>query len=236
MTLGEAIKQVRLAEGLTQESLAIMSGFHICTIKRWELGQKEPKLESMKRVAEAVQRDLVIKYTVKKKVLSIEFALPEVIRLQTLDEKIASKKIQDKLFAYCMKLCEYNREKARDLSQETTMTALINQHRYDKSCQLITWIIGIAKNLKHRELRGISKLTYVENYIDTGEITDDDNVPVNCRRYIAGLTNTRRKLYGLRIRGYDYRKIAEELNLKPGYVKTRFCQMRKELTELVKTN
>jgi len=62
MTIGEAIKQTRIAEGLTQQSLSILSGFSERSINNWEREKKVPKLQSLKLVAEAFGRDMVITY------------------------------------------------------------------------------------------------------------------------------------------------------------------------------
>lgn len=230
-----AIREARKAEGLTQQSLAVLAGVHICTVIRWEQWSKTPKIENLKKIADALQRTLLLQYNSEKKVLSVSFPVPENVRLITLDERISSKPIQDKLLSVCVVLCNYNRDNANDLCQETTVTALLNGHRYDSTkCQLITWLVGIAKNIRARELKGLHKLTYIENYIES--LSDDDwlEVPAVSRLVLNRTPKRRLQMYQLRLMGYSYPEIGRQMGLSGKYVKSRFCELRKELVNSLK--
>jgi len=236
MTIGEAIKQTRIAEGLTQQSLSILSGFSERSINNWEREKKVPKLQSLKLVAEAFGRDMVITYSVTKKILSIEFLVNDGIRLKSFDERVTNNAIQAKLHHFCLRLCEYNKDNANDLVQETTMNALIYHHRWNEaSCQLITWLCGIAKNIHYRNKKKLNKLTYVEDYIETGIVNEPEGeeAPTKAYQFINKLSDKRKKLYKLRLAGYKYGEIAKELGTTELYVKSRFFQVRKELTDLI---
>jgi transcriptional regulator with XRE-family HTH domain len=52
--LGEAIRQLRLARGLSQEKVARRSGLHLTWINRVENGHANPTWGSIKRVAAAL--------------------------------------------------------------------------------------------------------------------------------------------------------------------------------------
>lgn len=53
-TFGNRLKQLRKSKGLNQTQLAEFLGVHEITIRRWELGQREPRLEDIKALAKAL--------------------------------------------------------------------------------------------------------------------------------------------------------------------------------------
>lgn len=57
-----------------------------------------------------------------------------------------------RIYAFLYKLCR-NSETAEDLTQETFYQAYISLGRFDGSCELLTWLISIAKNLFFKYLR-----------------------------------------------------------------------------------
>lgn len=54
MTTGELIKQERKKAGLTQQELADKLGIKFVGISQWENGLRNPKLETINRIAEAL--------------------------------------------------------------------------------------------------------------------------------------------------------------------------------------
>lgn len=58
MTIGERIRQARKAKGFTQKHLGEMSGTSETTIKQYELGKRQPRIEQLKRVASALDVDV----------------------------------------------------------------------------------------------------------------------------------------------------------------------------------
>lgn len=54
MTVGERIKFYRQSRNITQEMLSELSGIHLSTIKKYELGLRNPKPEQLKRIADAI--------------------------------------------------------------------------------------------------------------------------------------------------------------------------------------
>lgn len=54
MTIGERIKQVRTKKGLTQKQLGSISGTSEITIRQYELGKRQPRLEQLRRIADAL--------------------------------------------------------------------------------------------------------------------------------------------------------------------------------------
>lgn len=54
MNIGETIKNIRKDQGLTQKELAEKTGLALITIQQYERNVREPKLESIKKIAEAL--------------------------------------------------------------------------------------------------------------------------------------------------------------------------------------
>ena len=52
MDIGNRIKELRNAKGLTQQSLARNIGISTSTIAMWEIGSREPNLESLDKLAQ----------------------------------------------------------------------------------------------------------------------------------------------------------------------------------------
>ena len=53
-SFGERLKTLRKKAGLTQEELADRSGFSIATIRRWEWGERIPRVDDIKKIARAL--------------------------------------------------------------------------------------------------------------------------------------------------------------------------------------
>lgn len=51
MTIGEKIKKLRIHTGLTQRALGELSGTSETTIKQYELGKRQPRIEQLKNIA-----------------------------------------------------------------------------------------------------------------------------------------------------------------------------------------
>lgn len=54
LTLAAAVRQIREREGITQEELAVRTGFHLTWISRMESGRYDPGWQSLRRVAEGL--------------------------------------------------------------------------------------------------------------------------------------------------------------------------------------
>ena len=53
-SFGSRLKALRKKAGLTQEELAHSSGYSIMTIRRWEWGERSPRVEEIKALAKAL--------------------------------------------------------------------------------------------------------------------------------------------------------------------------------------
>lgn len=54
MTIGERIRQARDVKGLTQKQLGAISGTSEITIRQYELGKRQPRIEQLKAIAAAL--------------------------------------------------------------------------------------------------------------------------------------------------------------------------------------
>lgn len=53
--MNNKIKQIRLSKNLTQQQLAEKIGVNQKDISRWETGERNPKLDKLKLIAEALE-------------------------------------------------------------------------------------------------------------------------------------------------------------------------------------
>lgn len=58
MTIGDRIKQARTEKGLTQKQLGIISETSEITIRQYELGKRQPRIEQLQRIASALDVDV----------------------------------------------------------------------------------------------------------------------------------------------------------------------------------
>lgn len=55
MTIGERIKKIRLEKGMTQKEIAESIGIATNSFSRYEIGEREPKLEMIEKIASALK-------------------------------------------------------------------------------------------------------------------------------------------------------------------------------------
>ena len=60
--LGQEVRRARIDSGLTQAQLYEMTGISQTLIGRIESGKANPRLETLERIADALERTLVIRF------------------------------------------------------------------------------------------------------------------------------------------------------------------------------
>ena len=55
MTIGERIRQARKRAGLTQKQLGEVSGTSETTVKQYELGKRQPRIDQLQAIAAALE-------------------------------------------------------------------------------------------------------------------------------------------------------------------------------------
>ena len=110
MTTGERIRSIRQSRGLTQKQLGELSGIAEPTIRRYELGKLNPKYETLKKIASALDvtapflidgrhrmGDMVKKWTSNKSA-HIEISIDsELLRLLELFAKEDGLSLEDEI-------------------------------------------------------------------------------------------------------------------------------------------
>lgn len=81
MTIGERIKQVRNAKGFTQKQLGTISGTSEITIRQYELGKRQPRLEQLQRIADA-----------------LDVPVPELMGLEQIDQYTWGKEARPEVY------------------------------------------------------------------------------------------------------------------------------------------
>lgn len=66
MTVGENIKRIRKKKGLTQKQLGALCGLADSAIRRYELGGANPKIETIQKIARALEVEYTDLFTFKK--------------------------------------------------------------------------------------------------------------------------------------------------------------------------
>ena len=149
--------------------------------------------------------------------------------------------LQDKLLNFAYMLTS-NRDEAYDLLQETTLKALENEDKFAENTNFKGWVLTIMRNvfinnyrrgmrtativdttenLYHLNLSQDSGLETPEGSLGTSEISDAIN----------SFADEYRIPFSMHVAGYKYNKIAEQMNLPLGTVKSRIFFSRKKLQE-----
>lgn len=135
-----------------------------------------------------------------------------------------------------------NKDLSQDLVQETILKALANRDKFIYDSNLKAWVFTIMKNIFINDYRRCKRQNiYCERnyeslfYNNTKSISFSDPSSVYCASELVNsieqLEEPYRKALKLRIQGYKYDEIAEELDLNIGTVKSRIFFSRKQLME-----
>lgn len=135
-----------------------------------------------------------------------------------------------------------DREKAKDLLQDTFMKAIMYRDKFQAFTNLKAWTFTIMKNtFINNYRRGIRENTTMDNTKDLYYINkprefgydspESDYSVQEIRKAIDGLEDEFKVPFEMHNAGYKYKEIADELNLKIGTVKSRIFFTRKKLME-----
>ncbi len=230
MTIGESITRLRKEEGLSGIALAELLGVSGACITRYEKDQLVPPVKRLKQIAKVCNRTFNLK--IHPETMHSIFTFRESIRVKSFDEKLQD--CWQPLFNYCMKFLSRNQSDAKDLVQETMLTALKMHYSLRADVAIMTWLIGIAKK---KALSRKSKLVLVENYLETDKLTNEIEeyfrANVDIWKFITNLTDRRRKIYELAMIGLEYKEIAYQLNTTENAIKTTMGQIRGQLKKMI---
>lgn len=96
MTVGDNIKQIRIDKGLTQKQLGELCKPHMAdsAIRRYENGKANPKLETVRRIADALgvsMSDLIDDWSIFSKAEIFEDLSDKEVDYAALDPRAAAK-------------------------------------------------------------------------------------------------------------------------------------------------
>lgn len=147
--------------------------------------------------------------------------------------------LRDKLFVYAYSLT-YDREKARDLLQETFLKALTYRHMFIPNTNFKAWIYTIMRNTFINDYRRNEKAkqTFKDSNADfqlkfekhttymSPESICLSNEILKCINLLDDEYKVPFKMF---LDGYKYKEIAEVINIPLGTVKSRIFFARKKL-------
>lgn len=152
--------------------------------------------------------------------------------------------LTNKLEYYAISLTS-DREKAKDLVQDTIYKAIIYKDKFEDNTNLKAWTYTIMKNTFINNYRRTIKantiidttedLYYINNMNSKSYIkADSDYTYKELIKGVKKLEDEQRIPFEMHVTGYKYKEIAEQMNLSIGTVKSRIFFARKRLMESLK--
>lgn len=151
-------------------------------------------------------------------------------------------KVEALLFGFAMKLTR-NKEKAKDLMQETLMKCFDNRDRFRKGTNFKSWSTTVMYNSYINHFRkGKTRKKIIKPVEDFNLIVETNSAPGKAHstimlkelhNIVASLKEEYKIPFKMYVEGYQYDEIAELLNLPLGTVKSRIFYARKRLKKMV---
>lgn len=226
MTIGEAIRKLRIDEGYTVTSFSQLIGISQPTVSQYELGKINPPINRLKQIAKITGYWFTIK--TDGNITHAEFIGKATERKASFDERL--KNCYLPVYRYCLKYLVKSEDSAKELTQETLYRGLKLHEQYWSEVSMETWLIGIAKKVnKSRRF----KLEYVSDYLETDKITDEieqyfhENHEVF--KLIEQLPERQREIMKLSAIGCSYADIAKQFHTTEKTIKSSAYKIRKRL-------
>jgi RNA polymerase sigma factor (sigma-70 family) len=149
--------------------------------------------------------------------------------------------MEDNIERFALSLT-YNREKAKDLLQETYLKALYYKDKYVEVANFNAWVFTIMKNTFINNYRkSVREKAIIDN---TKDFLLTNNLEIShigrpfselaykeINGAISSLEDELKVPFIMHTKGYKYKEIAETLNINIGTVKSRIFLARKKLME-----
>jgi RNA polymerase sigma-70 factor (ECF subfamily) len=147
--------------------------------------------------------------------------------------------MENNMYRFALRLTS-DKEKAKDLLQETYLKALIYKDKYTEFSNLKAWAFTIMKNTFINDYRrsyrenisvdNIKDSLYLYNFEESNpERPDSEYVCIEINKAIDALADEFKIPFRMHVDGFKYKTIAETLNLNIGTVKSRIFLTRKKL-------
>lgn len=139
-----------------------------------------------------------------------------------------------------------DKEKAKDLLQDTILKALTYRDKFEANTNLKAWAYTIMKNtFINAYRRNIKANTIIDTtedlyYINNPKVSeyvkpDSEYIYKELTGFVKELEPEQRVPFEMHVEGYKYKEIAEELGLSIGTVKSRIFFARKKLMERLRS-
>lgn len=152
-------------------------------------------------------------------------------------------KLENILFSFALRLTR-NYEDAQDLMQETALRAFKHRDKFTLGTNFKSWVSTIMRNTYINRYRKEKSRKHVNEPIESflfaienkGIVANQGEMNVRMKE-LSRLLNEIGDIYSVPFlmfyRGYEYKEIAEYLNIPIGTVKSRIFLARKKLKERV---
>lgn len=147
--------------------------------------------------------------------------------------------IQCNMLSYA-RLLTSDIDDARDLTQDTTLKALVNWRKYIDNTNFKGWILTIMRNIFINQYRKMSRCPMVNDTTDSQFYINNGNEPTSepvdmdasvgeINGAINLIPDELRRPFSMMLAGYKYQEIAERMSLPIGTVKSRIFAARQRL-------
>lgn len=146
--------------------------------------------------------------------------------------------LENLLFGFAMKLTK-NRDRSKDLMQETVMRAFKNKDRFREGTNFKAWITTIMRNsfinnyrkqrTRNRVEQPVEDILHIADKAVVNEKASSSIMMIELETILANLSDTYRIPFSMFYEGYAYLEIAEKMGLPIGTVKSRIFFARKQL-------
>lgn len=152
---------------------------------------------------------------------------------------------QSFLYNFALRLT-HNQEKAKDLVQDTSLRAFRYKEKFQVGTNFKGWISTIMRNTFINQYRKEKKRRHVSEPVESfayaleGKIITPNQGESNLRmQELTGMFENMSDLYSvpflLYYQGYEYKEIADELELPIGTVKSRIHTARNKMKEKIQS-
>lgn len=146
--------------------------------------------------------------------------------------------LENLLMGFAMKLTK-NKEKSKDLFQETAMRAFKNRKSFNQGTNFKAWVTTIMRNsfinnyrkvrTRNRVEQPVENILFIASKAVESEKASSVIMMKELNKIIDSLTDTYKVPFMMYYRGFSYIEIAEAVNLPIGTVKSRIFFARKQL-------
>ena len=142
------------------------------------------------------------------------------------------------VYRYLYSLC-HDEHMAEELTQETFYQAVRSAKKYDRTCEVSTWLCQIAKHLWYQELnkgkrKGTSKLTedILSTDLDLEEKVIQKEEVIKLFKRVHILDEVSKEVFFLRTMGdLSFRDIGNILGKNENWARVTFCRAKQKIVK-----